>query len=245
MDLMKNYYLILGIEKTSIDKEIKKAYYSLSKQYHPDLNKNEDAKYIFTEICSAYEILISDKRVEYDIKSKWGLNYDESSEYLNFEFNNLSKGWDESKFEDWKKDNQLNILVYIDDKFNGTVEFERWVSCKVCNGSGKDTKSKIEIKDENGNLVKLFDGEDGCDMCEGKGKDWKGNDCYYCVGQGVVGLSVCKTCNGEKRILGKQKLSKIKIPKKQKTHKINSMGHMSKYEVGKVGVLWLIRKPEY
>ena len=138
MDLMKNYYLILGIEKTSIDKEIKKAYYSLSKQYHPDLNKNEDAKYIFTEICSAYEILISDKRVEYDIKSKWGLNYDESSEYLNFEFNNLSKGWDESKFEDWKKDNQLNILVYIDDKFNGTVEFERWVSCKVCNGSGKE-----------------------------------------------------------------------------------------------------------
>ena len=186
--------------------------------------------------------MTSEKRNEYDLKSKFGSNYDESQELLDYEFNNNAKFYDEDKFNEWVNQNQLNIIHYIDEKFSGSVEYERWVMCRTCGGDGKDTDSKIEIKDEEGRTLKLFEGSDGCDFCEGSGKNWKNESCYFCGGKGKVGYTNCKTCDGERRILGKKKLSKIKFPKNEKAHRIQSMGHFSKTEVGKVGDLWLIRK---
>lgn len=238
MDFNKNYYAILDVPKNADSSFIKKTFYKLSFTHHPD--KGGDALE-FNEITEAYNVLTSEERHIYDTRSKWGLNYDESYELLEYEFNNTAKTWDESKWEDWKKNNQLNVLIYVDESFDGKVEYERWVTCKDCGGEGRDTKSKIQIKDENGNLLKLFDGEDGCDFCEGSGKSWNEQDCYFCGGKGKVGLVECGTCKGERRILGKQKLSKIKFPKKEKAHKVESMGHVSKFEKGKVGHLWLIK----
>jgi len=241
MNLNINYYSILGVRNDATEKEIKKAYYKLSFEYHPDRNKEVDP-IKFNSITEAYDILMSEDRSQYDLRSKWGSNYDESYELLNYEFNNNAKTWDEDRLEDWKKNNQLNVLVYIDDKFDGSVEYERWVTCKTCGGDGKDITSKISIKDENGNVLKMFEGTDGCDFCEGTGKNWKNEDCYFCGGKGKVGMTECKSCNGEKRILGKQKLTKIKFPKGEKAHKVEAMGHTSKNEKGKVGSLWLIKK---
>jgi len=241
MNLNKNYYSILGVRNDATEKEIKKAYYKLSFEYHPDRNKEVDP-IKFNSITEAYDVLMSEDRNQYDLRSKWGSNYDESYELLNYEFNNNAKTWDEDKLEDWKRNNQLNVLVYIDDKFDGSVEYERWVTCKTCGGDGKDITSKISIKDENGNVLKMFEGTDGCDFCEGTGKNWKNEDCYFCGGKGKVGMTDCKSCNGEKRILGKQKLTKIKFPKGEKAHKVEAMGHTSKNEKGKVGSLWLIKK---
>ena len=238
MDFNKDYYTILDVSKESDPNQIKKAFYKLSFTHHPD--KGGDAV-IFNQITEAYNVLTSEERGLYDKKSKWGANYDESLEFLDYEFNNNAKGWDESKFEDWVKNNQLNIIIYVDGDFKGNVEYERWVTCKSCGGDGKDTQSKIQIKDENGNLLKVFDGEDGCDFCEGSGKSWNGGDCYFCSGKGKVGLVECSTCRGEKRILGTQKLSKIKFKKSEKSHKVEAMGHVSKWEIGKVGHLWLIK----
>lgn len=239
MDFNKNYYAILDVSKDADSSFIKKTFYKLSFTHHPD--KGGDPL-IFNQITEAYNVLTSEDREIYDIRSKWGSKYDESYEFLDYEFNNNAKTWDESKFEEWKKNNQLNVLVYVGTDFDGKVEYERWVTCKTCGGEGRDTKSKIQIKDENGNLLKLFDGEDGCDFCEGTGKSWNGSDCYFCGGKGQVGLAECSTCKGDRRILGKQKLSKIKFPKKDKAHKVESMGHVSKFEKGKVGHLWLIKK---
>ena len=207
-----NYYAVLGLNNTATPKEIKKAYYAISKVIHPDLGGDEND---FKTVVDAYKILsVKESKEEYDKKSKFGANYDERLEIYDFEYNNNSKNFDRDKYDEWVKREQLDILVYIDDDFNGSVEYERWVVCKSCNGSGKDIDSKIAIKDENGNIIRYFDASDGCDFCDGTGK-WGEDDCFFCRGKGKVNPAECKTCKGERRILGKQKLSGIKVDKNE------------------------------
>lgn len=236
MNFSKNYYSTLGVNHESTDKDIKKSYYKLSFTHHPDKGGDES---VFSEITEAYDILMdSSLREEYDKKSKFGKNYNELEELfvVNVEFDYEREN---QKYEDFKKNAVLNIVEEIDDKFNGTIEYQRWVICKKCNGTGKDLKSKFVIKDENGNIKAVFDSDDGCDFCEGSGKDHWGNKCSFCFGQGKIGSMDCASCKGEKRILGKQKLTKIKIDKDKPETVIPHMGHFSKNEPGKVGNLIL------
>lgn len=64
----KDYYDILGVNKTASQGEIKKAYYKLAKEHHPDANRgNPDATKKFAEIAEAYDTLSSEeKRQNYD-----------------------------------------------------------------------------------------------------------------------------------------------------------------------------------
>lgn len=63
----RDYYEVLGVAKTASDDAIKKAYRKLSKQYHPDINKEADADAKFKEIAEAYEVLSdAQKRAAYD-----------------------------------------------------------------------------------------------------------------------------------------------------------------------------------
>lgn len=63
--MAKDYYKILGVEKSASQDEIKKAFRKLAHQYHPDKNKGDDSK--FKEVNEAYTVLSDEKkRQQYD-----------------------------------------------------------------------------------------------------------------------------------------------------------------------------------
>lgn len=63
----RDYYDILGVSRTASDDEIKKAYRTLARKWHPDVNKAPEAEKKFAEIQEAYDILTdTKKRQAYD-----------------------------------------------------------------------------------------------------------------------------------------------------------------------------------
>ena len=56
----RDYYDVLGVQRGADKDEIKRAFRKLARQYHPDVNKADDAGTKFKEINEAYEVLSDD-----------------------------------------------------------------------------------------------------------------------------------------------------------------------------------------
>ncbi|MDP3559600.1 MAG: DnaJ C-terminal domain-containing protein [Legionellaceae bacterium] len=70
----KDYYSIMGLQKSASDKDIKMAYRRLARKYHPDLSKDPNGEEKFKELGQAYEVLKDpEKRAAYD---KYGENWE-------------------------------------------------------------------------------------------------------------------------------------------------------------------------
>ena len=70
----KDYYKILGVERSSSADDIQKAYKKLARKYHPDLNPGDSAaEEKFKDVGEAYEVLKDpQKRAQYDaLGSYW------------------------------------------------------------------------------------------------------------------------------------------------------------------------------
>lgn len=87
MNAKRDYYEVLGVERTADDNAIKKAYRKLAKQYHPDTNKgNPQAEEKFKEATEAYAVLSDpQKRKQYDQFGFGAENPDGSYQEYHFE----------------------------------------------------------------------------------------------------------------------------------------------------------------
>lgn len=218
---MKDYYDILGIEKTASEEEVKKAYRKLAHQYHPDKPGGDEGR--FKEINEAYQVLSDkNKRSQYD---RFGSSFDAGGNPFagfngaNFDFNDLGAMGFGDIFETifsqmggagrgpvYHKGSDLEIgaEISLEEAVLGAkmpIAFRTQLTCDKCEGKGHDPKK----------------GFSKCSVCGGKGeiretkKTFFGNFsqvsiCKECRGTGELPNEVCDKCKGSGRTVGERKV---------------------------------------
>ena len=136
----KDYYKILGVQRNASHADIKKAYFTMAKKYHPDVNKEFGSDVKFKEVAEAYEVLEKpDKRGLYDRFGNAGV--DENMD--------MEEGFGENPFAEFY--NEFNY-VDTDDIFN--IFEEAFSNNSHKTQSGRDVQVPVKIS--------LFEAVSGC-----------------------------------------------------------------------------------
>ncbi|HEY8181117.1 MAG TPA: molecular chaperone DnaJ [Thermoanaerobaculia bacterium] len=215
----RDYYEVLGLQRSANLDDIKKAYRKMALKYHPDKNPGDgDAEEKFKEAAEAYGVLSDDeKRARYDRYGHNGLGG--------------MGGFDPSQFSDFgdilgdlfgfgdffgatrkrstrpARGNDLRYdltLSFMDAVFGKEISISvpRVVTCKDCSGSGAKPGTTPAT----------------CTGCDGRGQIRYSQGffavartCPQCGGAGKVIKDPCVTCGGAGRIREERTLS-VKIP---------------------------------
>jgi molecular chaperone DnaJ len=198
----KDYYEVLGVEKSSSIDEIKKAYRKLAIKYHPDKNQGDkEAEELFKEAAEAYDVLSNpDKKAKYDRFGHQGMNSGgHGAGFNNMDdiFSAFGDIFGDSPFGDMfnrgrggqrvRKGTNLRIKLRLnlEEVANGVekkIKVKRQILCNACEGTGaKDAKAFKT-----------------CPTCSGTGQVRKVMNTM--LGQ-MVSATTCPTCNGEGKII--------------------------------------------
>ena len=221
----RDYYEVLGLQKGASQDEIKKAYRTLAKKYHPDINKEPGAEEKFKEINEAYDTLSDEqKKARYDqygfddptqgFSGQGGFSgfggqggFSGFDDIINQFFGGGARRSSNSPQQGADVEKTMNIsfedAVYgCKKKIRLTVDEE----CIHCGGTGAETKNDIHT----------------CSKCNGRGRvvmrkesifgytNFETN-CPDCGGRGKVITKKCPECNGKGRVR-KTKDVEVTIP---------------------------------
>ncbi|MCR4924191.1 MAG: molecular chaperone DnaJ [Lachnospiraceae bacterium] len=206
----RDYYEVLGVDKSAGDAEIKKAYRALAKKYHPDMNPGDaEAEKKFKEASEAYAVLSdADKRRQYDQFGHAAFENGGGGGFSGFDFNSADfSDIFGDIFGDFFGGSSRSRRGYGNGPMKGAnvrtsvrITFEEAVfgcekeldlnlkeSCKTCNGSGAKPGSAVET----------------CKKCGGKGQVVMTSQTLFGMMQNV---QTCPDCHGKGKII-KEKCS--------------------------------------
>lgn len=228
----RDYYEVLGVDKSASAEDIKKAYRQLAKKYHPDLNPgNKEAEEKFKEVNEAYEVLSdSDKKARYDQFGHAGVDpsyggggygggfsggfgdMGDIGDIFNSFFGggfSSSSSRSNSNAPRRGQDISANITInFMDACFGKEVEvsINRMEKCPDCGGTGAAAGTSAET----------------CPDCHGSGQVKvtqrtpfgmisSAKPCTRCGGKGKVINNPCSKCHGNGRISVPKKI-KVTVP---------------------------------
>ncbi len=230
--MSKDYYEILGVQKSASKEELKKAFYKLAHKYHPDKKGGDAAK--FKEASEAYAVLSDDKkRAEYDTygrvfsESGGAGNAGQAGGFGGFDFSQFTQGGANGfgfDFEDIFSD-------FFGGRSSGRTERGRDISIDLQLSFseavfGSDRKiiiTKTSVCSEcKGNGGKHGTEMITCSTCNGKGKIKESKrsffgtfvverTCNECHGKGKVPKEKCPVCKGV-GVMRREEEIEVKIP---------------------------------
>ena len=211
----RDYYEVLGVEKSADDAAIKKAYRQLAKKYHPDTNPgNAEAEAKFKEASEAYAVLSDpDKRRQYDqfghaafqgggAGGAGGFDFSDMGDIFGDIFGDFFGGGRRSSATNNGPRKGANIRVGVRVTFEEAcfgvdkeIEVTLKEDCKTCNGTGAKPGSspitcskcggKGQIVYTQQSLFGMVRNVQTCPDCGGKGKVIK-DKCMDCYGTGYT-----------------------------------------------------------
>ena len=210
----RDYYEVLGVEKSASQDEVKKSYRKLAKKHHPDMNQDNkaEAEEKFKEVSEAYEVLADPKKRDtYDQYGHSGLNG--------------AFGGDGFQWNDFTHQSDVNDIFGGDfgsifDTFFGGGGRRRRSPTGPSRGSDLRYDMQITLKAAAKGLVQTVSipHNKQCKECAGTGAA-KGSSpitCQNCHGSGQVknvqqrgysqyiSIGACGSCNGAGQIIKKK-----------------------------------------